>query len=112
MSSQSISQLTVLQLGVSKVPAVDVLAVATATGNTILLVTNKLDVAAPIRTSLQGDVDSVVCDVEVFAQPPLSWNTWPLNIVDSLWLKNPPGVGNGTSEVNVPALSIAILYLC
>lgn len=92
--------------------AVDVLAVAAATGQISLLVTNKLDVAAPIRTSLLGDEDSVVCDVEVFVQPPLSWNSWPLNIVDSLWVKNPLGVGNGTSEVIVPALSMAMLHLC
>jgi hypothetical protein len=94
----------------SGAPGVDVQAVEGAGGEVSLLVVNKLGVDAALRTSnslgtAETRAELKACGLEVFTQPALSWESWPLEQVDAQFLDKPPAM-------SVPAMAVAVVKLC
>lgn len=100
-------------------PAVDVQVVDTLVGRSLLVV-NKLGIEAQLevnQVALAGEpVALTVCSVEAFSRKALSWEHWPVDQVDSLWVDAPKRSIRqdeaGTTVVHVPALSVAVVQLC
>ena len=91
------------------VSGVDIQAVRGAEGDLALLVVNKLGVPAQVKTTVAGQIHSV-CGLEVFSQPPLSWESWAIADVDGLWTNET--YESGEPIVSVPPVSVAVVRLC
>ena len=73
----------------------------------VCLQVNKLGVNATVHNVVGGTQHSV-CALEVFSNPPLSFQTWNLEDVEAQWVSVP--VGGATFAI--APVSIAVATLC
>jgi|EP01044_Picomonas_judraskeda_P007997 hypothetical protein len=68
---------------------------------------NKLGVNATVHTMV-GGTQRGVCALEVFSNPPLSFQTWVLSDAEAQWV----GVPVGGAALVIAPVSIAVATLC
>ena len=73
----------------------------------VCLQVNKLGVTATIL-NMVGGTQHGVCALEVFSNPPLSFQTWDLEDVEAQWV----GVPVGGATFAIAPVSIAVATLC